>query len=76
MADCEALVTCPFFNDQMAGMPSMSHIIKNRYCHGSNVDCARHTVFRTLGKSHVPGDLFPSQLERAQEIVASATARS
>jgi hypothetical protein len=69
MADCECLATCPFFNDQMADMPSMSGIIKTRYCTGSNVHCARHMVFRTLGRDAVPKDLYPSQVERAQEVI-------
>lgn len=70
VADCECLPTCIFFNDQMAEMPSMSNIIKERYCKGSNVHCARHMVFRVLGKTAVPKDLYPSQVERAQEVLA------
>ena len=60
MADCECLPTCPFFNDQMADMPSMSEIIKH---------CARHMVFRTLGRPAIPKDLYPSQVERAEELI-------
>jgi hypothetical protein len=69
MADCECLTTCPFFNDQMAEMPSMSDIIKERYCAGSNVHCARHIVFRAMGRESIPADLYPSQVERAEEII-------
>ncbi len=71
MADCECLSACPFFNDQMAEMPSMSNIIKQRYCRGSNTQCARHMVFRTLGRERIPVDLYPSQTERAEELVAA-----
>jgi hypothetical protein len=70
MADCECLPGCPFFNDQMAEMPSMSDIIKARYCKGSNVNCARHMIFRTLGRENVPTDLYPSPVERAEELLA------
>lgn len=70
MSECECLGTCPFFNDQMAEMPSMSNIIKERYCRGSNAHCARHMVFRVLGKDAVPKDLYPSQVERADEVLA------
>jgi hypothetical protein len=69
MADCECLPTCLFFNDQMADMPSMTDIIKERYCRGSNVHCARHMVFRVYGRAAVPEDLYPSQVERAEEIM-------
>lgn len=71
MADCECLPTCPFFNEQMADMPSMSQIIKRRYCRGSNVRCARHIVFRALGRDAVPEDLYPSQVDRAEEIIGA-----
>jgi len=71
MADCELLETCIFFNDQMAEMPSMSNIIKDRYCRGSNTQCARHIVFRVLGREAVPKDLYPSQVERADEIAGN-----
>ncbi|MRS13078.1 MAG: hypothetical protein EG823_08415 [Actinobacteria bacterium] len=71
MADCELLETCIFFNDQMAEMPSMSNIIKERYCRGSNTLCARHMVFRMINREAVPPDLYPSQIERADEIVGS-----
>ena len=71
MADCELINTCPFFNDQMADMPSMSNIIKDRYCKGSNTMCARHMVFRVLGRESVPKDLYPSQVERADEILGN-----
>lgn len=70
MAACEIIATCMFFNDQMAEMPSMSNIIKERYCKGSNTNCARYMVFQALGREAVPTDLYPSQVERAEEIVA------
>jgi hypothetical protein len=69
MADCECLPKCLFFNDQMADMPSMSNIIKQRYCRENNTQCARHMVFRILGSENVPSDLYPSQKERAEEIL-------
>jgi hypothetical protein len=72
MADCELIDTCLFFNDQMADMPSMSNIIKDRYCRGSNTLCARHMVFRKLGREKVPSDLYPSQLERADELCGNS----
>lgn len=73
MADCELIATCVFFNDQMADMPSMSNIIKDRYCKGSNTMCARHMVFRVLGREAVPSDLYPSQVERADSLLAQSS---
>ncbi len=69
MAECECLPQCPFFHDRMSAMPTMADIFKARYCLGENFHCARHKVFETLGREHVPRDLFPNQLERALEII-------
>lgn len=69
--DCQCLPACPFFNDQMAEMPSMAHIIKNRYCRDDNSQCARFMVFSALGREAVPIDLYPSQVERAKEILGA-----
>jgi hypothetical protein len=71
MADCECLPKCIFFNDQMAEMPAMSDIIKQRYCRDSNTHCARHMVFRVFGSAAVPSDLYPSQVDRAEQILAT-----
>lgn len=72
MADCECLHKCPFFNDKMAGMPAMATIMKKRYCQGDSSDCARHIIFSTLGATSVPADLYPSQADRARQIISGA----
>jgi hypothetical protein len=72
MTDCECLPRCPFFQDQMKGMPSMAEHVKSRYCRGGWAECARYQVFKALGPGRVPSDLFPIQLERVEEIVARA----
>lgn len=69
MADCERLERCPFFHDRMDNMPGMAGMYKRRYCQGSNRDCARHIVMRELGKSDVPEDLFPNEVDRAEALV-------
>ena len=70
MADCECLPTCIFFNEKMANMPSMTSIFKKTYCEGGDYEkCARHMVFKALGKSSVPQDLYPNQIERAAELI-------
>lgn len=74
MSDCECLERCPFFNDRMANMPAMAHLVKQRYCQGDWARCARHQVFEALGSEHVPSDLFPSQLERVEPIIRAAQA--
>ena len=70
MANCECLAACPFFNDKMANKPGTVEIYKKKYCLGDNADCARHMVFKKLGRPGVPADLFPNQKDLAQKIIA------
>ena len=69
MAECELLEKCLFFNDKMKDMPLMADILKERYCKGDNSLCARYRVFKALGRDKVPADLFPLQIEKAQELI-------
>ena len=70
--DCECLAGCPFFNDRMASKPATSELYKLQYCKGDFDSCARHMIFKGLGKESVPGDLFPNQKDRALQILGSA----
>jgi hypothetical protein len=68
MADCECLIGCAFFNDKMANMPATANIVKKTYCKGNSSNCARHMVFKALGKAKVPSDLYPNMTERVREL--------
>lgn len=63
MALCECLSNCPFFQDRMSNMPSMSNLLKKKFCEGDNTFCARYIVFKAKGNEAVPDDLFPTQVE-------------
>jgi hypothetical protein len=69
MAECKSLSACPFFNDKMAKMPSVAITLKKRYCLGDNSQCARFMVASALGKEKVPLDLYPEEIERAEELL-------
>lgn len=69
MPECEKLKKCLFFNDQMAGMPAMADMYKNRYCRGDKTKCARY-MLASRGLP-VPDDLYPNQVNRASELLAS-----
>jgi hypothetical protein len=71
MADCECLPGCPFFNDKMENKPAMAELYKKQFCRGDSSDCARHRVFKALGKGKVPANLFPSQIEKVAAIIAA-----
>ena len=71
MAECECLPKCPFFHDRMATKPATANIMKNQYCLGDNIDCARHRIKVAVGSELVPADLFPGQLDRVPQILVS-----
>ncbi len=73
MADCVCLPRCPFFNDRMGEMPATAQLMKKRYCQGDQTRCARHMVFEKLGSQMVPLDLYPTQIERARQVIALST---
>jgi hypothetical protein len=60
---------CVFFNDKMASKPATADIMKKKYCQGDFQDCARYKVCKAMGREKVPGDLFPSQLDRARAMI-------
>ncbi len=70
MAECEFLAGCPFFNDQMQGMPATAEIYKNKYCRGDKHACARFVVKTQGGGVPVPADLYPNQAERAAGLIS------
>ncbi|MGB7848761.1 MAG: hypothetical protein WBL63_24330 [Candidatus Acidiferrum sp.] len=58
---------CPFFTDKMMAMPSVTNLMKETYCHGDKMQCARYQV-STAGIAP-PLDLFPNDHDRAKEIL-------
>ena len=72
MADCECLPGCPFFNDKMDADKGLGQIYKKKYCLGDNTDCARHMVFKKLGREKVPANPFPNMQDRARDILSAA----
>jgi hypothetical protein len=70
MAQCECLAGCPFFNDKMANMPSVSDMLKQQYCLDDFAGCARYKVFKVKGKGNVPADLYPNDISRAMSLTA------
>lgn len=72
MADCEIVDRCPFFNDNMQGMPDHAELFKQLYCHGGNDICARYMIVRKLGQDAVPKGLLPNEVSLANIIISDA----
>ena len=45
MADCEKLQTCLFFTDKMGTLLNTANLMKQMYCYGDKMQCARYQVF-------------------------------
>lgn len=67
MPDCERLNACPFFSGRMENMPSVAGLMKHMFCFGDRTQCARYQV--ASAGLPIPADLFPNDLERAQDIL-------
>lgn len=70
MVDCELLAGCLFFNDEMPMESGLGTIYKQKYCQGSNEECARYMVFKELGREKVPTNLYPNMTDRARKIIS------
>jgi hypothetical protein len=71
MANCELIEKCLFFNDKMKDMPGTAEMFKKRYCKEDNSNCARHVVFKALGREKVPPNLFPNHLDEAKKLISA-----
>jgi len=72
MSECKALEGCPFFHDRMRSMPAVAALVKQRYCLGEDhSQCARYVVRKALGLGQVPADMFPDQIDRAQQLISA-----
>ena len=69
MAKCEFVDGCPFFNDTMAEQRALADLYKQTLCRQDPTGCARYIVRTRLGKEAVPPDLYPNDLERADNLL-------
>jgi hypothetical protein len=66
---CEWVEECPFLEAKTSDMPAMVDIFRGRYCATDSFSCARYQVLKVLGREAVPLDLYPNQVDRADEII-------
>jgi len=60
----------PFFQWQTGYKPADIEKLKADYCKTNNLHCARYIIAQSLGKEHMPPDLYPHEKERAFELLA------
>lgn len=69
---CPRLEPCIFFNDKMAKMPATAEIIKQALCRGGkHGECARFRVAADIGAENVPANLYPTDLQKVDTLIAS-----
>ncbi len=69
VAECELLRQCIFYNDRMKSLGHPTEELKKRFCLGEYRGCARHIVYKALGREKVPLDMYPEQLARAEALI-------
>ncbi len=67
--DCTYLLKCPFYSCRMPDTPEFFSLDQAHYCVDDFTSCARYQVRKTVGPEKLPGDLYPRQKERADEII-------
>jgi hypothetical protein len=67
---CEFLDNCPFFNDRMDNMPTVSGVYKKIYCHGNNENCARYMIAKRLGVESIPSTVYPNNRDAAAKVIS------
>jgi len=71
--DCELMELCPFFQNASADSKAVS-LLREVYCRGSQQQCARYVILKTVGREHVPSTLYPNQIHLAESIIKKARA--
>ncbi len=64
--DCELLDQCPFYNTLSS---QAVDVLKEVYCRGNPMVCARRQVAMAIGREKTPLDLAPNHDYRVQEII-------
>ncbi len=64
--NCELLEKCPFFNTLNS---TAVKLLKEVYCQGNPLICARRQVANAVGRERVPEDLSPNHDYRVQDII-------
>ena len=73
MSDCLYQIVCPFYRRRVPIHEAMYQQHVQHYCHGSSEECAIMLVMKNASFLKVPKDLYPNQVFRVQEILASGS---
>ena len=69
MSECVNYEKCRYFIENLKNSPSTAALVQTSYCKNTFEACARYMVYKSLGESKMPGDLSPSQTDRALQLI-------
>lgn len=70
MGECEFVDMCPFFSGKLADRAAEIEELREKYCKNNNLNCARYMIASSVGKEHIPPDLYPDEKAVAYTIIA------
>jgi len=74
--ECELLKGCVFFNmPENVTQPHAIKVLKEVYCKGNYLLCARRQVVNAVGREHVPPELNPNHTHLVRDIITAALAK-
>lgn len=72
---CELFEGCVFFNrKELTAYSSLIEALKDVYCQGNPLLCARRRVAISIGREKVPEDLNPNHTHLVQELITATLA--
>jgi hypothetical protein len=61
MPKCQLADQCAFFETEVGYSPELYSVMRQRYCHSADADCARLLAGEKLGHDNVPPVLMPTE---------------
>jgi hypothetical protein len=71
MPRCEHTDTCTFFVVEVGYSPELNEAMKKRYCLEDNTECARRLAMDLVGRSNVPDEMLPTDVDLLEELKKS-----
>lgn len=70
---CELLSKCTFFETMTGGEnEKLAEGLKNVYCRGNPLLCARRRIAKSIGRENVPANIQPDHTHLVQDIVEAS----
>lgn len=61
MTTCNYKTSCDFYNDRLDSIPALAELMKENYCLGNFLACARYAFAKANGCSKVPDHILPNE---------------